>query len=149
VLTELGKEFFFDCLVRALHASNEQEQAEAWDVLQTGLVLPRYHTADRLFTWGRHVIKHFRQPSVNQEMILRSAEELDWPDWFDDPLPRLAGINPKRRLHDTIKDLNRRQQTVLIHFKGDGTGIHIGWELLLTPVDSSPSAPPLLPQLDC
>jgi hypothetical protein len=46
-------------------------------------------------------------------------------------LPTLAFVrdkNPKILLHDTIKDLNRRQLPYLIHFKGDGTGRRIGWE---------------------
>jgi hypothetical protein len=33
------------------------------------------------------------------------------------------------RLHDTIKDLNRRQRRAFIHFVGDGTGKRVGWEL--------------------
>jgi len=33
------------------------------------------------------------------------------------------------RLHDTIKNLNRHQYPHLVHFKGDGTGTMVGWEL--------------------
>jgi hypothetical protein len=61
-------------------------------------------------------------------IVLCSAEELGWPLWFDDPLPRQGGGRAKVRCHDTIKDLNRRQTPHLIHFKGDGTGMRIGWE---------------------
>jgi hypothetical protein len=75
------------------------------------------------------VLKRFRQPSANQELILQSAEELGWARWFDDPLPRGQANNPKMRLHDTIKDLNRRQSPPLVHFKGDGSGTRVGWEL--------------------
>ena len=36
--------------------------------------------------------------------------------------------DPKRRLSDTIKCLNRKQANSLIHFRGDGTGEGIVWE---------------------
>ena len=36
---------------------------------------------------------------------------------------------PKVRLHDTIKDLNRRQSLSVVHFHGDGTGRRVGWAL--------------------
>ena len=62
------------------------------------------------------------------ELILCAAEELFWATWIDDPLPRQAGMNAKVRLHDTIKDLNRRQHPYVIQFKGDGTGTRVGWE---------------------
>jgi hypothetical protein len=32
-------------------------------------------------------------------------------------------------LHDTVKDLNRRQRVPLVHFMGAGTGTRVGWEL--------------------
>src|SRR5437764_640806 len=54
--------------------------------------------------------------------------ELRWTRWLDDPLPRKPGKCSKQRLHDTIKDLNRRQTPHLIQFKGDGTGTRVGWE---------------------
>jgi hypothetical protein len=94
----------------------------------SGRLLPRYDLLSRSFFWGRHCLKCFRQPSFNQEVILAAAEELRWPSWFDDPLPRARGINPKVRLHDTIKALNRHQNPYLLHFKGDGTGRRLGWE---------------------
>jgi hypothetical protein len=81
-----------------------------------------------IFSWGRHVLKQFRQRSANQEIVLSTAEELHWPLRFDDPLPGQAGSRPKVRCHDTIKDLNRRQVPYLVHFKGDGTGLRIGWD---------------------
>jgi hypothetical protein len=94
----------------------------AWEQLRVGELLPSYERCLRLFRWGRHDLKRFRQPAVNQELILSAAEEMGWPDWFDDPLPRRAGVNTKVILHDTLKDLNRRQIVPLVHFMGDGTG---------------------------
>jgi hypothetical protein len=102
----------------------------AWNGLMVGALLPSYQPTDRTFAWGEHLLKRFRQPAANQELILISAEEQQWPDWFDDPLPRKIGQNPKIILHDTIKDLNRRQNESLVHFKGDGSGRRVGWELI-------------------
>jgi len=102
--------------------------AASWDQIQLGHFTPTYDSANRVFVWGFHLLKRFRQPSHNQETILSAAEEMNWPNWFDDPLPKAKGINPKVRLHDTIKWLNQRQVKSLIHFKGDGTGTRLGWE---------------------
>jgi hypothetical protein len=74
------------------------------------------------------VLKHFLQPACNQVILLCAAEELRWPAWFDDPLPPAPRKNSKKRLHNTIQDLNRRQTPQLVHFKGDGTGTRVGWE---------------------
>src|SRR5207253_80516 len=111
-----------------LMPQQERDFDAAWDGLLLGRLLPCYDQSQRMFRWGAHVLKWFRQPAGNQELILLSAQELGWPGWFDDPLPPQNGQSAKARLHDTIKDLNRRQLPYLVHFKGDGTGTRIGWE---------------------
>jgi hypothetical protein len=65
-----------------------------------------------------------------QEAILMAFEEEQWPPRIDDPLPGHPDLLPKRRLHDTIKSLNRNQKNSLIRFMGDGTGEGIRWELI-------------------
>jgi hypothetical protein len=127
-LTELGEAFANAFLDTALAPGGEGPFEAAWDRLILGNLLPRYDKEDRVFSWGRHALKCFRQPSANQELVLCGAEEQGWVSWFDDPLPKCPGTNPKRRLHDTIKDLNRRQLPYFIHFKGDGSGQRVGWE---------------------
>jgi hypothetical protein len=88
-------------------------------------------------TWdsGRHqlrvadvIVKEFKLPSPNQETILSAFEEEQWPPCVSDPLPVHPDLDPKRRLHDTIKSLNRNQRTFLIRFMGDGTGEGVRWE---------------------
>jgi hypothetical protein len=127
VLTERGWLFAGE-LLGELCARGAGGPTPARDGLLLGRLVPRYERGDRLFCWGQHALKQFRQPSVNQEIVLCTAEELSWPGWFDDPLPRTPRQNPKVRLHDTIKNLNRNQTPYLIHFKGDGTGTRVGWE---------------------
>ncbi len=74
------------------------------------------------------VVKSFRWRAANQEAILAAFQEEDWPSRIDDPLPQQPEQDSKRRLCDTIKCLNRKQTTELIHFRGDGTGEGIIWE---------------------
>jgi len=127
-LTEVGNAYAEWFLTQALVPTEEEAREAARDELLLGDLLPTYDQENRVFCWGRHVLKCFRQPSANQELILCAAEELSWAKWFDDPLPARHGKRAKPRLHDTIKDLNRRQMPHMIHFKGDGTGTRVGWE---------------------
>ncbi|MGI9518602.1 MAG: hypothetical protein ACR2NP_16215, partial [Pirellulaceae bacterium] len=76
------------------------------------------------------VIKRFKLPAPNQTRVLRAFEEEKWKPRIDDPLPPKAGLDPKRRLHDTINSLNRNQKVTRIRFFGDGTGKGICWELV-------------------
>jgi hypothetical protein len=75
------------------------------------------------------IVKQFKWPAVNQEIILAVFQEVGWLPHIDDPLPPQAEQDPKRRLHDTIKCLNRNQKRRLIRFSGDGTGEGVLWTL--------------------
>ena len=81
---------------------------------------------------GSQVVKEFKLHSPNQAIILAAFEEEGWPPRIDDPLPHHVDIDPKQRLHDTIKSLNRNQKARLIRFRGDGTGQGIRWEAVPT-----------------
>jgi hypothetical protein len=76
------------------------------------------------------LIKQFRWSATNQETILMAFEEENWPVRIDDPLPRKLNQEPKSRLHDTIKCLNRNHKQRLIRFIGDGTGEGVAWSLI-------------------
>jgi hypothetical protein len=82
------------------------------------------------------LVKRFKWPALNQEIVLNAFQEEGWPERIDDPLPPQPGQDSKRRLSDTIKCLNRKQTNPLIHFHGDGTGEGVFWEL----VDPKPEA---------
>ncbi len=77
---------------------------------------------------GNQLVKEYKVPSPNQETILTAFEEDGWPPRIDDPLPMVHGIEPKRRLQDTVKSLNRNQRIRLVRFMGDGTGEGVRWE---------------------
>jgi hypothetical protein len=89
---------------------------------------PKWDAARRELHVGERLVKRFRLPSPNQETVLAAFEEEHWPEVIDDPLPRGDSQDPKRRLQDTLKGLNRHQVHKLIRFKGNGTGEGILWE---------------------
>jgi hypothetical protein len=76
-------------------------------------------------------VKEFRQPSTNQIRLLDAFQEQGWENThLDDPIPSAPGEeeeDAKRRLHDTIKNLNRSLRPGTICFRGDGTGQGVRW----------------------
>jgi len=101
-------------VVAAEHASSEV--VPQWDAMRLEL------------RFGDLLVKQFKLPSPNQETILMAFQEERWPPRIDDPLPPRADVDPKRRLNDTIKSLNRNQKDRCVRFMGDGTGRGIRWE---------------------
>jgi hypothetical protein len=91
---------------------------------------PKWDRDRRQLRVGSNIVKEFKVPAMNQEVILAVFEEESWPPKIDDPLPRKSDIDPQRRLHDTINSLNRRQRHQLLHFSADGLAQGIRWELV-------------------
>ena len=79
---------------------------------------------------GQIIVKRFRWPAINQATVLSAFEEDGWPARVDDPLPPQPEQDSKRRLHDTIKCLNRNQINQMVRFRGDGTGQGVLWDLV-------------------
>jgi hypothetical protein len=90
---------------------------------------PRWDPNRQELLLGRQVVKQFKVPAPNQEIVLSAFEEEGWPPRMDDPIPPHHEIDPKRRLHDTINSLNHCQKTALLRFLGDGSGKGIRWEI--------------------
>ena len=86
-----------------------------------------------LVTIAAEVIKRYRVPAPNQELILSAFQEEGWVPRIDDPLAPQLNQDSKRRLHDTINSLNRNQKQSLIRFLGDGKGEGIRWEFANEP----------------
>ncbi len=101
---------------------------------------PKWDHQRRQLRVGPDIVKEFKLPSPNQETVLMAFEEEAWPPRIDDPLPPLPHLDPRRRLHDTIKALNRKQKHYLIRFMGDGSGEGIRWELTSNSSATSSSA---------
>jgi hypothetical protein len=100
---------------------------------------PCWDAKRRELRLAKRLLKRFRVPAPNQETVLAAFQEEGWPNCIDDPLPPKGDLSPQRRLHDTIKALNRkhRQKPPLIRFLGNGTGKSVVWELKI--VTRSPS----------
>lgn len=86
---------------------------------------PRWDKDGRALIVGGVVVKQYkRHPAPNQVRILAAFEEEGWENRIDDPIP--GGTNPKKRLRDTVQDLNKAQGA--IKFSTDGTGEGVQWE---------------------
>jgi hypothetical protein len=92
---------------------------------------PHWNAMRRELLVGGQVVKRFRVPAPNQEAVLAAFEEEGWPHRVYDPLPPEDEKDAKRRLHETIKRLNRHRLARIIRFHGDGTGEGVLWELVL------------------
>ena len=114
------------------HAPGENPDQPAFSVAasQTSDGIKPVWNADRheLSLTGR-IVKRYRWPATNQETILMTFQDDGWPSRIDDPLPRVDNLEPKRRLSDTIKCLNRNQCENLVRFRGDGTGEGVLWDV--------------------
>jgi hypothetical protein len=91
-------------------------------------VKPCWNSTRRELSLNGTVVKRFRVPAHNQELILTAFEEEGWPDHIHDPLPG-GDIDPLTRLHDAINRLNGCQKQRLLRFSGNGMGTGVSWEL--------------------
>src|SRR5688572_13375378 len=115
---------------RSAHPRNPQSSFLAPMVALPKLTdQPSYDPALRELWLGDQLVKRFRVPAANQELVLKVFEEEGWPRRIDDTLPP-HGIDSHERLHDTIKSLNKSQINRLIKFSGDGKGQGIIWSLI-------------------
>jgi hypothetical protein len=89
---------------------------------------PRWDKDRRELWFGTALVKQFKVPAANQEIILAAFQEEAWPACLDDPLPPQPQLDPKRRLRDTVCSLNRNQKHFLIRFFGNGNGQGVRWE---------------------
>jgi hypothetical protein len=114
VLTELGWQF----------SAGHVELASNGQLAQ---VRPNWDAVRRELCVGTIVIKGFKQPAPNQQIILDAFQEEGWPSLIDDPLPPHANQDAKARLHSTIDNLNRAHAHRVLHFHGGGNGQSMRW----------------------
>jgi hypothetical protein len=98
---------------------------------EISVLRPVWDLSRRELRVGRSVVKQYRVPAPNQELVLACFEEEGWPPQITDPLPPVMDLESKRRLHDTINALNRCQSSPGIRFQGDGTGCGVRWDCRL------------------
>jgi hypothetical protein len=90
---------------------------------------PRWDAARRELALGERMIKRFRVPARNQELVLSAFQEANWPESIDDPLTGEFDIDPKTRLNDVVYRLNHKQLACLIRFHVNGRGGRVYWSL--------------------
>ncbi len=100
------------------HVAVERSDGPVWDRVRRELRV------------GQVVVKRFKQPAGSQELILNAFEEEEWSERIDDPLPPEKDQDAKKRLHTTIRNLNRSHGSRLIQFAGGGDGQSICWRRL-------------------
>jgi hypothetical protein len=121
VLTDVGSLYVKECLT---------QPAQTGPNGKVRPIKPKWDRDLQELRLGNEIVKRFKVPAPNQEMVLAVFEEENWPVYVDDPLPPHPNIDPKSRLHDTINSLNRNQQNNLIQFRGNGSGKGVRWELV-------------------
>jgi hypothetical protein len=109
---------------------NERRQARQETRHSPNGPKPFFDTERHILWYNGQIVKQFKGPATSQILILTAFQELGWPPRIDHPLPRVAGKNPKARLHDAINRLKGNQRNRLLTFRGDGTGQGIMWEAL-------------------
>jgi len=87
---------------------------------------PKWDESQKSLFVGNECIKTYSKPATNQILILKAFEEQEWRPTIDDPLPRDHRIEPKGRLSDAIKSLNKAIPQ--LKFRGNGKGTGVTWE---------------------
>lgn len=141
VLTARGAAEVPDILQNGVALSADARPAESSSQSVTPSVCPIWDCERQELRFGDLLVKRFKLPSPNQETILMAFEEERWPPRIDDPLPQRPNIDAKKRLHDTIKSLNRHQKHHCVRFMGDGRGTGVRWEPLALPEQTTSQRP--------
>ena len=118
--------------------------SDANDQRAAFIILPHWDYDARVLSFDGQVVKEYRVPSPNQEVVLAAFQEEGWPNFIDDPLSPKGDLHPKQRLRDTIRYLNSHHKNKLIRFRGDGTGERIVWESIVDAGGSSASTRAIL-----
>ena len=84
---------------------------------------PTWNAELRELRWGKQLVKKFKGPAANQELICAVFEEDKWAPRIDDPLPGgLTRQKRQARLHDVVARLNKSQRrlkfTLVVTAKG-------------------------------
>jgi hypothetical protein len=114
-----------ECYARKLEHAESASGTQPEGVSKVGargIRIPRWDCELRQLWFSGSLIREYRVPSPNQELILAAFQELMWPAHIDDPLPPVPGVETRKRLHDTIVRLNRHHQHRRIRFRGNGGG---------------------------
>ena len=85
----------------------------------------------KTLTFRGETVKEFRHAAPNQFRVLDAFEETGWLNTVDDPLLRKEGMNPKRRVTNTVDALNNNHTSNVIFFRTNGKGTGFEWGVIL------------------
>ena len=85
---------------------------------------PKWILKSKVLSFEGKIVKRFRKTAVDQFCVLDSFEESNWPNEMLDPLRPKEGIDPKKRVRDTKKNLNKGliNKTMKFGTNENGTG---------------------------
>jgi hypothetical protein len=138
LLTEAGVAYVSEGLLPPeVGRPGQEEGPPGGGTPQRDEALPLWDPECRRLWLGRRLLKEFRQPAPNQTRLLDAFQESGWAaQHIDDPLPRAdweGEEDARRRLHETVKNLNRSLPAGTLWFRGDGTGQGVRWEHVRPP----------------
>jgi hypothetical protein len=131
LLTRAGLRYYLGLAVaaRAGFAATEGPPAIPNGIKRRGR--PRWDARSRRLWLGKLLLKEFRQPAPYQTALLDAFQRRGWARrYVKNPLAAAPGEGAeevRRRLHDTIKNLNRGLPAGTIRFRGNG-GSGVWWE---------------------
>jgi hypothetical protein len=135
VLTAAGSRLLLD-LIRLVGVLLLGEQA---------LDSPVYDPDERALRWRGRRVKRLQREAPVQEVVLLAFQRQGWPRRIGDPLPDEPGLDPKERVRETVKGLNRGLKSGTIRFHADGTGRGLLWEAVEEDGPVALGLPPLHP----
>ncbi|MBI2824771.1 MAG: hypothetical protein HYX69_08800 [Planctomycetia bacterium] len=95
---------------------------------QNGKHAPKWDRDRAELRVGNLVVRQYKVPSADQEIILAAFEEEHWPRRVDNPLPVQADPSPLRRLQDAVEALNGRQKHPLLQFLAEEDAAGVRWQ---------------------
>lgn len=92
---------------------------------------PRWDMSWRRLYLGKRLIKEYRQPAPLQTAVLGAFELKGWPmEPITNPLAREdhePEVEARRRLHETVKNLNRGMPTNTLRFRQNKNMVLCEW----------------------
>jgi hypothetical protein len=89
--------------------------------------VPEWDPTLRELRFRGQVIKRFRVPAPNQELVLNAFQAEGWPEWIEDPHPHVEGVDPVQRLLASVKSLNRNQLSTGMAFHCQSSAGIVSW----------------------
>src|SRR5262249_16035588 len=89
---------------------------------------PCWDKRRRQLCWRGLVVKQFRSPAPNQELILDALQDEGWPAPLHHPLPHSPNHEPPRRLRAPVERPSLDQRRRVLRLRAAGNGCGVCWE---------------------